>query len=646
MAVGGVSRVTDDVRRSGTRRLDEGLSIVVPTRGEAGNITPLLRRLRAALGGIPTQVIFVDDSDDGTAHAIEAARDALSGPELGVELLHRPPGARPGGLGGAVAAGLRRARHRRVVVMDADLQHPPELVPQLRERAQRDGCGCVIGSRYVADGSADGLAGPARRAVSKMMTALAARVLGDAHRDLSDPLSGFFLVDLDELDLNGFRPSGFKVLLELLVRHPDLRVAEVGFTFGARHDGHSKATAREGLAVLARLRVLRVQARRSAPAGHCYDIHGLITVESEAALPELEAFRVPTLDEAPTIQVEIGTLPPEDRPVASGARRTRYIEQTGERGFAINIEIDCRIHIVASRLLRRSPHVLYTNVVEPVLRWTFASRGYALVHGACIVDGDRAYMITARTDTGKTTTMLKLLSQRPYGFVADDLSLVSADGTVLSYPKPLTISHHTLQAVQTSRLNRWERALLPLQSRIHSRSGRRFAFLLTRSGLPVATINTLMQIIVPPPKFPVQRLVPGVAVRDGARLNGLFVIARGAGGTDELLPDDAFEILLANCEDAYGFPPYAELEEFLLAAGTDLRAVERNIIARAFAGVPATLLHSTSFDWAERIPALIDQLESRRVPRSTVGARTVRPAPRPEVLAGRTERSPAARHAP
>ena len=92
--------------------------------------------------------------------------------------------------------------------------------------------------------------------------------------------------------------------------------------------------------------------------------------------------------------------------------------------------------------------MLYTNVVEPILRWTFASKGYALVHAACFADGDQAFMLTARTDTGKTTTTLKLLDHYPYSFLSDDLTIVCPDGRVLAYPKPLTISRHTVHAVQ------------------------------------------------------------------------------------------------------------------------------------------------------------------------------------------------------
>ena len=116
------------------------------------------------------------------------------------------------------------------------------------------------------------------------------------------------------------------------------------------------------------------------------------------------------------------------------------------------------IEATASPLVGRSPHVLYTNVVEPILRWTFAERGYALVHAACLAKGDDAFLVTARTDTGKTTTSLRMLDCEAYSFLSDDLTLVSPAGRVLTYPKPLTISRHTLKAVKTPLLSRRERA--------------------------------------------------------------------------------------------------------------------------------------------------------------------------------------------
>jgi len=233
-----------------------------------------------------------------------------------------------------------------------------------------------------------------------------------------------------------------------------------------------------------------------------YDVHGILTVVSDVALPELAAFRINVPVSDPTIRVRLGVVE-EGGPLLPepGVRTVTYKESPGQRGFAIRLTLGERIEIVASPFLRRSPHVLYTNAVEPVLRWAFVERGYALVHGACLSVNGQAFLITARTDTGKTTTVLKTLDAHPdYAFLSDDLTLLQEDGTVLPYPKPLTISRHTLQAVNTPLLTAKERFTLFFQSRLHSKSGRWFGLMLTRFNLPMATTNAIVQWMVPPPR--------------------------------------------------------------------------------------------------------------------------------------------------
>jgi hypothetical protein len=334
-------------------------------------------------------------------------------------------------------------------------------------------------------------------------------------------------------------------------------------------------------------------------------------VSSDVRLPELEAFRVEGESASATIRVRTGRL--SERPAAGlvealAPQVLEYDEGLGPLGFGIRVEArGSGFDVLASPLLRRSPHVLYTNVVEPILRWTFVERGFALVHGACIASGSDAYLITARTDTGKTTTILKVLAHTPAcSFLSDDLTLVAPDGRVLTYPKPLTISRHTVHALESADLTRRERLTLVLQSRVHSRSGRQFAFFLTRSGLPVATINAIVQLLVPPPKYHVERLVPGVVKATEARLAGMFVIQRGGEGVTRLDGREALDILLENCEDAYGFPPYQQIEHFLHSrAGRQIRRQERAIVEAAFDTLPSTLLESSTMDWYARLPTLI-----------------------------------------
>ncbi|MEA2449204.1 MAG: hypothetical protein QOG63_1136 [Thermoleophilaceae bacterium] len=750
------------------------LSLVIPTRNEVENIDALVEHIEQVMPEVSMEVIFVDDSDDGTPGAVERVARTSS---RTVKLIHRREGERHGGLGGAVVEGMRVARAPWVCVMDADLQHPPEVIEAMATEAFDQRSDIVVASRFVGDGSV-GDFGPVRRAFSRASTAAAGVFFRGPLRGVSDPMSGFFMVRREAVDLDSLRPQGFKILLEILVRTPGLRKAEVPFTFGERYAGDSKASAREGLNYLTQLWRLRLSAftmrvgrfglvgltglavntgvlvalaelagisyilaavvatqvstlwnfvltelwvfgdrqhRRSGPrriamffavnnvalalrapvligltaglgihyaasnvislvlvfvarfaladvwiwgkakdaiadlAVHNYDIHGVISVASDGRLPELERFRIAEQLTDPTIRVRIGHVSRKasklplgtatnaavngngavhlngngngnshvevegealDAALKAAAGRITYVEGRLGLGFGADIEIDDgRIAVTASPLLKRSPHVLYTNVVEPILRWTFAEKGYALVHAACMAHDGKAFLITARTDTGKTTTCLKTLDSKPYSFMSDDLLLLTPEGRALTYPKPLTVSRHTVSAVNTPLLSRKQRFTLIYQSRLHSKSGRLFAMFIAKTHLPAATINAIVQLLVPPPKYQVDKLVPHVDITPEAQVAGLMIIQRGGEGNIELDPEKALDILLENCEDAYGFPPYAEIEHFLHSRnGSDLRADERAIIRSALDGAPATLLKSETRDWHKRVATIVDSL--------------------------------------
>ena len=158
-----------------------------------------------------------------------------------------------------------------------------------------------------------------------------------------------------------------------------------------------------------------------------------------------------------------------------------------------------RVSVTVSPFVARSPHVLYTNVIEPIL--SVAARRVRLRPRArCVLRrrGRRLPGHGAGTDTGKTTTMLKILDGSSLRFVSDDLVIVSPDGIVRSFPKPLTISAHTVVSPRDTDLTTGQRLALGPQSRVHSREGRRLAFWMTKYRLPVAS-NTIVQRVVPPP---------------------------------------------------------------------------------------------------------------------------------------------------
>ena len=643
------------------------VSVIVPTRNEAGNVERLVQLLGEVIPMVPMEIVFVDDSDDDTVQAIERAGHRC---HRSVEVIHRAENERSGGLGGAVLEGLRRARGAWACVMDADLQHPPAVLQQLLECAETRDVDLVVASRLCPGGDL-GDFGLARRALSHAFGTAAKAAFPLRLRGVSDPMSGFFMVRRAAVDLDALRPRGFKILLEILARTPGLRVAEVPFRFGERNSGESKASLAEGLRYLGSLLALRRAAlsidrvglgalaatavailsiagaattvlaavlcafvaialaapRPRSEARFAYDIHGILTVDSSVRLRELEAFLIDGERLAdPAVRIDIGRPRRPRCGRADGDRSSvRYAELAG-RGFAMEAEFGDRVHIVASPLLRYSPHVLYTNVVEPILRWHFVEQGYALVHAACLALGREAFLVTARTDTGKTTTCLKALDARPYAFVSDDLTLMGPDGTVLTYPKPLTISRHTLHAVKKPLLSLKERAHLVVQSRLHSKSGRSAGLAMSRTLLPAATLNALVQWLIPPPKYPIARLVPDAVIATEARVAGMIVIERGGDSDTPLNGDEALEVLMSNCDDAYGFPPYPVIQRFLHSRnGSDLRRAERDVVARALDGVPTTVMCSETMNWSERLPAIVEpraktwRLEHALLPKLPLG---------------------------
>ena len=593
-----------DRRPDGSLLATPVVSVIVPSRNELETLPVLLGRLAMLELGRAMEVVVVDDSDDGTAALARAAATALQQPDRQFRIVHRSGPDRTGGLSGAVVDGMRATTGEWICVMDADLQHPPEVIGDMVALAADGDVDLVVASRYCGGGSSAGLAGRGRRVVSRTATAaVRATVAGRVPR-LTDPMSGFFVIRRDRIDIDRLQPRGFKILLEIVGRHPDLQLAEVPFQFAPRAGGRSKASASQ----IAHLGRQLADLRRSAAPGRSsfrrYDIHGLVNVESNRLLPELAKFAVPTLPTGPTIRVRVaylGDVPVGENIDLTGTHPT--VSYRERMGFGIRVQIrDRDIDVTVTPSVARSPHVLYTNVVEPLLRWHLVGCGHALVHAACVADRGDAFLVTARTDTGKTTTMLKVLDRAPFAFLSDDLVVVRSDGTLLSYPKPLTISAHTVHALNETDLTRWERMILIPQSHVHSREGRRLAFLLTRYRLPVASISALIQRMVPPPKYHVERLVPGVRSGRSARIRGMFVIQRGGTGSRSVAPPEALEMLFANCEDAFGFPPYEILERMLLAVSPDdLRSAERAIITDALSGVATELVQSETLDWADHI---------------------------------------------
>jgi dolichol-phosphate mannosyltransferase len=873
--------------------IDPELTVIVPTRNESGNVAELLRRLRSGCDGMSLQVIFVDDSEDDTPEVIRASAPRS---QLQVSLLHRPLGQRSGGLGGAVVAGLQLARSPWVVVMDSDLQHPPELAPMLVAAGQQADAQLVVASRYVDKGSRAGLASASRRAASGSATLLTKGTFPRRLAKVTDPMSGFFAIRMSAIDPSRLRPIGFKILLEIVVRSPRLRIVEVPFDFAPRFTGESKASIREGLrfvrhllrlrravlltqltrranrpitsrvlrgvafglvgvsgiavnvaalwllsahmmhlnylvaaalatqistswnfvltdrlvfrgpklrrwwgravpfflinngALLLRLPLLallverlgfavlpgnvvtlallfvlrfvlsdRVIYRREgtvpeistpqneepdvfidvsasvvepelapvdetftqvpqaiaapptvavhqlvprqaepadsgtglrrknagAAAGsraaapilngngkgsgkdpievvhdyvndarqldspltrrgshylpYRYDIAGVLRVGSHVALRELEYFRDQSVGRDVDIAVRVG-------PVGNGPRNratmtqflsppaARYQEHLGRLGANFRIEFNDRIDVTVGPLLAHSPHVLYTNVIEALLRFVLVDRGYMLLHSACFELDGVGVMLSARTDTGKTGTILRLLREKGARFLSDDMTIVSPTGRAMCFPKPLTISQHTLRAIDMNELTKKEWAKLRVQSRVHSKEGRLLGFLIGQLNLPIMAVNSTVQKIVPPPKYAVDRLVP-CDVIPAVDVQQLFIIARGDAEVTEIAHEEAIGTLLENTEDAYGFPPFKHFAPAVVIGGadyTELQQREREILSSAISRVRIRGVSSPNFSWADDIPMLLARdreaaLEGRPAATAAGALPTMRP---------------------
>jgi dolichol-phosphate mannosyltransferase len=226
------------------------LTLVVPTRNEADNVPKLVHELHESLSDLDYRVVFVDDSTDETPEVIQG----LAQGDGRIHLVRRVGAERYGGLSTAVTTGMElfSAASEYTCVMDADLQHPPGKVREMLEVARRSDADVVVASRYATGGSYAGLDGRMRRAVSVGSKYLA-RITFKEARKTSDPMAGFFLLKNQAISGIQFRPTGFKVLLEILVCAPELEVIEVPFDFQARNAGVSKATLRQGFEYLSHI---------------------------------------------------------------------------------------------------------------------------------------------------------------------------------------------------------------------------------------------------------------------------------------------------------------------------------------------------------------------------------------------------------
>jgi dolichol-phosphate mannosyltransferase len=210
------------------------LCVVVPTFNERDNAPVLAARLASVLEGVAWEAVFVDDnSPDGTADVVRSL--AQSDPRI--RCLRRIDRR---GLSSACIEGILSTSAPFVAVIDGDLQHDEALLPQMLRRLQHGSEDMAIASRYIGAGRADGLSSEGRKRLSRAGARLARLATGI---EVSDPVSGFFMLRREVADLVAPRLSGVgtKILIDILTASPrPLSVVELPYQFSTRHAGESK----------------------------------------------------------------------------------------------------------------------------------------------------------------------------------------------------------------------------------------------------------------------------------------------------------------------------------------------------------------------------------------------------------------------
>jgi dolichol-phosphate mannosyltransferase len=212
------------------------LSIVIPTYNERDNVRPIVNRIRSVLSeqSCNYEILFIDDSQDDTP----ATLAELSNQYAEVKYLHRETEK---GLASAVVRGFALAKGESIIVMDADLQHPPQLIPLIYKRLST--ADIVIPSRFIAGGSDGGL-NHFRQLISWTARSLAQLSIKRL-RNISDCTSGYFGLNRSVIRGVDLTPLGWKILMEVLVKGNYHTIHEIPYSFVARDAGQSKMNCRE-----------------------------------------------------------------------------------------------------------------------------------------------------------------------------------------------------------------------------------------------------------------------------------------------------------------------------------------------------------------------------------------------------------------
>jgi dolichol-phosphate mannosyltransferase len=239
------------------------LSIIVPTYNESENILLLLESIRKKIPrSLSSEIVVVDDnSPDRTGELVEDYSRALgksntfdgerdpsesrmhtdgnlasnNQTRLSVTVIHR---SEKRGLVSAITEGIKSSKGQYILVMDADLSHSPDVIPEMIHEISSPDIDIVVASRYIRGGSIIGW--PFKRRIISKGAIKIARYGLRLNKKVTDPMSGFFAIKRHIVDKVKIDSAGYKILLEILVKSGDVRVKEIPYTFINRQAGKSK----------------------------------------------------------------------------------------------------------------------------------------------------------------------------------------------------------------------------------------------------------------------------------------------------------------------------------------------------------------------------------------------------------------------
>jgi len=228
--------MTNNKKLSKKATVYSDLSLVIPTYNEAENIVPLVQQINSCLEGVAYEIIFVDDSSDNTIEKIIE----VSKKNKHIFFEHRD---NQRGLASAVIRGIELSHSEFVAVMDADMQHPPSLIKEMLKEETKKHSDIIIPSRFISGGDDGGLS-LSRKLVS-FVARWIARILFKSVRKVSDPTSGIFMFRKSIIKNKTLRPTGWKILIEILVISDYKSITEIPYRFQSRRYGKSKMSFKE-----------------------------------------------------------------------------------------------------------------------------------------------------------------------------------------------------------------------------------------------------------------------------------------------------------------------------------------------------------------------------------------------------------------